>query len=377
MSEEEDHAPPLEYVFATISTSDILDEDTNSLDSLNSKDCVPTTESKLKYSKSTHFEAVHNIKTNYKKENTHGFHTFPLSRSSPSLYADSSGAEDGIFKHWSADRPLKHRKRRIPPVFLSDGVSHLHLSDISDDLTKPQTIKGTSQTATIGKSVLIPKSGRHRESKITFTTIEIRRYERILGDNPSCSHGPALSIGWEYDRGLTSIQKIDDYEYCKNRCYDGVPILSRAEREKMLFDLGYTRKDLSTAVRLNLKLKVQRRQTVNNLRISPMEEIFEGASKKIARVIKKRKESKFLYKQWKKEVSDGYDHSSYSGISLKSSFKKSSATLDESTNLLSQNTQSQARNDPNDPTNDISNDIVSSNSNDSQISRSGKNDFKF
>ncbi len=75
-------------------------------------------------------------------------------------------------------------------------------------------------------------------------------------------------------------------------------VLTRAERECLLLHLGYTRKELTVAVRSNVKLKKKRRQTLNNLPISSVEEIWEGASKKVARMMRKRPGSKYLYDQW-------------------------------------------------------------------------------
>ena len=75
-------------------------------------------------------------------------------------------------------------------------------------------------------------------------------------------------------------------------------VLTRTKRENLLIHLGYTRKEIIAAVRSNAKLKKKCRQTVNNLPILGVEEIWEGASKKVARMIRKRQGSKYLYTQW-------------------------------------------------------------------------------
>jgi hypothetical protein len=45
---------------------------------------------------------------------------------------------------------------------------------------------------------------------VAFDSIIIREYERTVGDNPSCSRGPPISIGWSYV--IAHEYPIDDYE---------------------------------------------------------------------------------------------------------------------------------------------------------------------
>ena len=69
------------------------------------------------------------------------------------------------------------------------------------------------------KSILKVPSHESEEQKVDprerypvrFKTIEVREYERIVGDNPSCSKGPPISIGWEYT--LRPHYPINDYEH--------------------------------------------------------------------------------------------------------------------------------------------------------------------
>ncbi len=180
------------------------------------------------------------------------------------------------------------------------------------------------------KSILVPQSRQTRTPQVKFSTIEIRSYERILGDNPSCSSGPSISIGWHYDPEKTCVQLIDEYEYRRTRRLEGSDMtLSKDQRFHLLVDLGYSRREISHAVRSNLKLKKKRRQTVNNLPIRPVEEIIEGVSKKFSVMMKKRISSKHLYDEWKGsaqeiDLQNGRTRSSDNDVSRSSSSRRSS-----------------------------------------------------
>mmetsp|Transcript_23607 Transcript_23607/g.26920 ORF Transcript_23607/g.26920 Transcript_23607/m.26920 type:complete len:537 (+) Transcript_23607:212-1822(+) len=229
----------------------------------------------------------------------------------------------------TTDRQFSNQPRRIshlsdPGCMLTKDFDNLCVGDNNFDRKSVTGVANNIPT----KSVLVRQ---RRSSIVSFSTIEIRQYERILGDNPSCSCGPSISIGWEYDETSTSIQPIDDYEFRRgNRFDDTEMVLSRHERELLLFDLGYSKKEVVEAIRLNLKLKKRRRQTVNNLPIAKVEELIEGASKKISRVVRKRPRSKHLYNSWLHSGEDGRSNSgaesSSSQCTVNSSLKRSSHT---------------------------------------------------
>ena len=130
--------------------------------------------------------------------------------------------------------------------------------------------------------------------KVTFDSVSVRFYERILDINPSVTNGPPIGIGWRYRRGPSV--SVDQWEIRKNgySAAEGPAknfLLPRAAREKMLYDLGYTQKDIAQAVRTVRKDKDQRRTTVDNLNVQSMEEAVENATdlmKNMLRVGRKR-----------------------------------------------------------------------------------------
>ena len=228
--------------------------------------------------------------------------------------------------------------------------------------SKESLLINKHHSAPVG-SVLVPKNTRQRSPILTFSNIEIRYYgknchyftqflhsyvyvrsftnsyivERVLGNNVCC-HGAPISLGWKHDAKKTIVQTVDDYEYRRKirRSHRELQ-LSKFERQQLLINLGYCRKEISAAVRLNLRIKKQRRQTVNNLPLKPMEEILEGAKRKISR-LGKRQSSRHLYRRWKKDTKNkdnsGSDVSSTS--TLRSSMKRRISAIEgDSSDALS------------------------------------------
>mmetsp|Transcript_14200 Transcript_14200/g.30330 ORF Transcript_14200/g.30330 Transcript_14200/m.30330 type:complete len:870 (+) Transcript_14200:422-3031(+) len=149
------------------------------------------------------------------------------------------------------------------------------------------------------------------KKRVSFSHLQIRTYETILGDNPSCSGGPSLGLGWRYDpRQYTAT--VDEYEAHQSRLYDcpdGTPyvcrpedlVLHRSEREAILLNTGYTRQDLAESVRSLNKVKNKRRQTVHNLPVAFVEERVEVVKKTVRRWMWKKERTRYMYEDWKKK----------------------------------------------------------------------------
>eukprot|EP00980_Cylindrotheca_fusiformis_P029192 scaffold22748_cov182-Cylindrotheca_fusiformis.AAC.6 len=138
------------------------------------------------------------------------------------------------------------------------------------------------------------KSNRPARPKgVAFDKVELRYYERIPTDNPAVLNGPAIGLGWRYKRGGRI--KLDAWESKR-----GPPlkswelVMDRTEREGILINAGFSKKEIADTVRACLKGKNQRQQTVNNLPVSGVEEAVEKAQRKIARVMRFGKKKSIL-----------------------------------------------------------------------------------
>lgn len=128
--------------------------------------------------------------------------------------------------------------------------------------------------------------------QVRFSRIEIREYERILSNNPSCSSGAPIGIGWSYVKGFDL--DLEDYEAKKfsSRKNAHQLVLTRQEREAILLDWGTTFHEIVEAIRGNVRAKARRRHTVSTLgRYDRWEEIMERAGRRLKRTILLQKTS--------------------------------------------------------------------------------------
>lgn len=158
-------------------------------------------------------------------------------------------------------------------------------------ISVPETlwdIRSVMKIRTLDESVHSTYGGSENGSKgrISFKSVGIREYARTVGDNPSCSSGPPVSISWEY-RALEEIS-LDEYEQNRPpRRSHFEMVLPRKIRHNMLRqEWDVTQREIAESVRRNVKVKNQRKATVNNLgKATKVEEILESTGRKIRRMI--------------------------------------------------------------------------------------------
>jgi hypothetical protein len=118
--------------------------------------------------------------------------------------------------------------------------------------------------------------------KVCFDIVHVREYDTIIDYNPSCSQGPALSLGWKTISD--SICFIDEYDAKHRRSNDEL-ILSSETREIILSKLGYTRADIAACVRKIIKVRNQRRRTSQTVRVRNLEFAMERVGKRFKHLL--------------------------------------------------------------------------------------------
>ena len=105
--------------------------------------------------------------------------------------------------------------------------------------------------------IATPKSTLKRV--VSFDKISVRGYGIALGDNPSCSRGPALTLNWEYDDEVKDIS-VDEYEKirCNTRRSKHEMLVPCVVRETIVRENGYSRSDIKEAEKESQKIQKSR-----------------------------------------------------------------------------------------------------------------------
>ena len=160
-----------------------------------------------------------------------------------------------------------------------------------------------------GKSSIFTKQKRqirNSERKVHFTTVSVRHYPIILGNNPFVTSGPSLELAWEYESSMNEMNiPLDSYEafHAPIRRSEWDLALSRGERESQLLESGCTREEIAMAIRETSRIKSQRAQTALNIKMEALEEFTENARRRGMEILGLRKNPDWLYNEWKLSTS--------------------------------------------------------------------------
>lgn len=144
---------------------------------------------------------------------------------------------------------------------------------------------------------------------IQFEKIEIREYARTVGDNPSVSSGPPVTISWEYNPN-TTVLSLEEYEKARPvRRTETQMILPKSVRVSLLKDCGISNNQIVAAIRSGVRAKNQRRTTLGNLgRTEKVEEIIEGAAKQLLKTLFLRKSTSAKAQELQDEIQKVNNH---------------------------------------------------------------------
>eukprot|EP00978_Attheya_sp_CCMP212_P014432 scaffold36763_cov44-Attheya_sp.AAC.1 len=110
----------------------------------------------------------------------------------------------------------------------------------------------------------LPLSKSNEETaKVSFSHVELRDYEIKLGNNPSCTSGPPVELGWCYTI-MASPMNIDAYEETRRgqRRDRSEMIMPSHYRKEKLMEFGYSSRDINEMMaKLTLEKKKMNKST--------------------------------------------------------------------------------------------------------------------
>ncbi|KAL7502467.1 hypothetical protein ACHAXN_000425 [Cyclotella atomus] len=142
----------------------------------------------------------------------------------------------------------------------ADTLEHKPKSLDGSSTSHADAAAGTLDTS-LGSSKL-STSGKMRRN-VSFSAVNVREYDRTVGDNPSCRSGPPLSLDWSYSKA--SVKSIDDFELQRSSERVKNPArlrVSKYTRRNMLaFHWGHSHEEMKQARSETKKLQRQRSMT--------------------------------------------------------------------------------------------------------------------
>jgi len=143
-----------------------------------------------------------------------------------------------------------------------------------------------------------------KDKNVRFSTVEMRLYPLRLGDNPSISGGPPLTIGWDYE-GSPIVSKVEEYETIRppRRTSEEMKI-PRSLRQEWLREEGYSRREMNEAQARALRAKRGRLASARETdSLRHFEEGKEFLHRKFKKWILHAPSDNELYKKWQEQQS--------------------------------------------------------------------------
>eukprot|EP00545_Synedropsis_sp_CCMP1620_P003680 CAMPEP_0119014242 /NCGR_PEP_ID=MMETSP1176-20130426/9433_1 /TAXON_ID=265551 /ORGANISM="Synedropsis recta cf, Strain CCMP1620" /LENGTH=276 /DNA_ID=CAMNT_0006967397 /DNA_START=61 /DNA_END=891 /DNA_ORIENTATION=+ len=137
----------------------------------------------------------------------------------------------------------------------------------------------TSASVTTATAESIPRG-------VTFQEVNLRFYEQTLGDHPSTSYGPPISLDWKYQE--TESISIDEYEQQrgKRRSTKEMVVNYYTRKNTLMWYYGHTEEEIKKVEKASKKIKLQRGVTNYLLPLSKVEDFVKSAGRKAKRAVK-------------------------------------------------------------------------------------------
>jgi hypothetical protein len=117
---------------------------------------------------------------------------------------------------------------------------------------------------------------------VSFGVIQIREYNRVLGDNPDVRVGPPVSIGWEYVQN--EALALNDYEINKPERKHSLRMSSITRKNILKNVFGVPEADIVAAEKEVQKIRKQRLQTSHQGKTGRVvESAMQSAKRRLSR----------------------------------------------------------------------------------------------
>ena len=130
-----------------------------------------------------------------------------------------------------------------------------------------------------------PKPVKRSHSCVSFHEVNMRFYDQCVGDHPSTSYGPPISLDWNYEEAEPI--NIDEYENQRGarRTLRQLMVNYYTRKNTLMWTYGVPEEELKKATKACGRAAFQRGVTKYLLPVSKLEEVLASAARKTKRVV--------------------------------------------------------------------------------------------
>mmetsp|Transcript_28031 Transcript_28031/g.39402 ORF Transcript_28031/g.39402 Transcript_28031/m.39402 type:complete len:425 (-) Transcript_28031:372-1646(-) len=210
---------------------------------------------------------------------SHSSFSIASSRSSSSAYA--------------GPKPVGPDGKPLKSCLSSSNLRHLHYP--SDEEGGGSSSLGSTTTGDAP-----PAPPKPMKRNVSFQSIEIREYERAVGDHPCVSSGPPITIGWAHTDGVEV--PLDQYEESKpeNRTKAEMMIPRRVRENILKTEAKATTGELMKATKAVNITKNNRKKTAATTDVHHIHEATEFLNRRLKRVTSGKDKDREQEELWEK-----------------------------------------------------------------------------
>lgn len=147
-----------------------------------------------------------------------------------------------------------------------------------------------SKVQRLSSTVIVEEEEERQQQKcsnVGFASVQIREYDQTIGDNPSVSYGPPISLDWEYTQ-LESVT-LEQYEAHRapRRTLRQMCMNYYTRRNVLTYKFGYEEDEVKAASKQADKAKRERAVTKYFLPYAKVEDFVTSAGRKTKRGFRK------------------------------------------------------------------------------------------